>query len=80
MWSFDRGVLYLWLKDESYVPPVAFLTRPHCTTTRDLAQWPVGLVEGYTALIPKEGPLGPQHAAPNSAIHVVPAPGSDPPS
>ena len=37
-WSSDQGAVYRWLKDESYAPPVTFLTRPDGTATASLAE------------------------------------------
>ena len=30
--------MHRWLKDESYTPPVTFLSRPDCTATANLAE------------------------------------------
>ena len=37
-WSSDQGAVYRRLKDESYAPPVTFLTRPDGTATANLAE------------------------------------------
>ena len=37
-WSSDQGAVYRWLKDESYAPPVTFLTRPDDTATANQAE------------------------------------------
>ena len=37
-WTSDHGAVYQWLKDESYAPPVTFLSRPDGTATADLAE------------------------------------------
>ena len=37
-WSLDHGAVYRWLKDESYAPPVTFLTKPDGTATANLAE------------------------------------------
>ena len=37
-WSTNQGAVYRWLKDESYAPPVTFLSGPHGTTTANLAE------------------------------------------
>ena len=37
-WSSDQGAVYRWLKDESYAPPVTFLSRPDVTATANLAE------------------------------------------
>ena len=37
-WSSDQGAVYRWLKDESYAPPVAYLTRPDGTATVNLVE------------------------------------------
>ena len=36
--SSDQGAVYRWLKDESYAPPVTFLSRPDGTATANLAE------------------------------------------
>ena len=33
----DQGAVYRWLKDESYTPPVTFLSMPDGTATANLA-------------------------------------------
>ena len=37
-WSTGQGAVYRWLKDESYVPPVTFLSRPDGTATANLGE------------------------------------------
>ena len=37
-WTSDQGAVYRWLKDESYAPPVTFLSRPDATATANLAE------------------------------------------
>ena len=37
-WSSDQGGVYQWLKDESYAPPVTFLSKPDGTATANLAE------------------------------------------
>ena len=37
-WTSNHGAVYRWLKDESYAPPVTFLSRPHGTATTNLAE------------------------------------------
>ena len=36
--SSDQGAVYRWLKDESYAPPVTFLSRPDGTATSNLTE------------------------------------------
>ena len=36
--DFQPGVIYRWLQDESYAPPLTFLCRPDGTATADLAE------------------------------------------
>ena len=36
--STDQGAVYRWLKDESYAPPVTFLSTPDGTATANLAE------------------------------------------
>ena len=38
-WTSDQAAVYRWLKDESYAPPVTFLSRPDGTAMADLAKW-----------------------------------------
>ena len=38
VWTSDQGAVYRWLKDESYAPPVTFLSRPDGTATANLAE------------------------------------------
>ena len=37
-WSSDQGAVNRWLKDESYAPPVTFLSTPDGTATTNLAE------------------------------------------
>ena len=37
-WTSNQGAVYRWLKDESYAPPVTFLSRPDGTATANLAE------------------------------------------
>ena len=37
-WSSDQGGVYRWLKDESYAPPITFLSRPDGTATANLVE------------------------------------------
>ena len=37
-WTSDLGALYRWLKDDSYAPPVTFLSKPDGTATANPAE------------------------------------------
>ena len=37
-WSSDQGAVYRWPKDESYAPPVTFLSKPDGTATANFAE------------------------------------------
>ena len=49
-WSTDQGAVYQWLKDESYAPPVTFLSRPDGTGTANLGEMD-GLLQDALRLV-----------------------------
>ena len=49
-WSTDQGAVYRWLKDESYAPPVTFLSRLDGTRTANLGEMD-GLLQDALRLV-----------------------------